>query len=147
MAKRTITTQERDEAVTKLRAMLKPGDKVYTITRRVAASGMSRIIDLACIVPVYDCTYPKGADGFTDYTAKPKKKLRGHEVVNIGWLAGRAGVAFFDADKGGLLMRGCGMDFRFEAVYRLGCILFPDGGKDRTGENRSGGYLLQYQPL
>lgn len=46
MTKKAKIQQERNEAADKLRAMLKPGDTVYTVLRHVSSNGMFRVIDL-----------------------------------------------------------------------------------------------------
>lgn len=98
-------------AKSELRKIIKPGDAVYTILRRVSASGMSRDISV-CIVQ----------NGY---------------IRNLDNLAGDAcGIA--NANGPGLRMAGCGMDMGFSLVYSLGRALFPQGfgtvGKNSDGK-------------
>jgi len=92
---------QREEARASLRELLKPGDTVSTVLRRVSASGMSRSIS-----PVI-C----GEDGPTDLT----------------WLVIRALDENFDRKNGGVKVGGCGMDMGFHLVYNLSSVLFPAG--------------------
>lgn len=132
--------QDQQEAITKLRGMLKPGDTVYTIVNSVAKSGMSRRISL--YVPVCGDT---------------------PAIENITWEVAHAfgepvkqrGAYVQDA---GLWVSGCGMDMCFATVYNLGRVLFPEGfgeegthpttgAKVRPGcrENAAGAVDLGYQ--
>jgi len=88
---------ERQEAVEQLRGMVKPGDTVYTILRKVSRSGMSRQISVVL-------------DGMNDVT----------------WLVARA-IGWTMADSGGLKVSGCGMDMGYHVVTVLSRALFPDG--------------------
>lgn len=107
----TMTTkkekaQSRDEAIAYLRKILNPGDRITCTVLHVSASGMSRSIMLQ--VPV--------ADSYGT--------LR---IQDISWRVADAIGERFDLKNGGVVMRGCGMDMRFAAVYYLGRVLFPDG--------------------
>lgn len=102
-----ISKSEREEALNKLRAFLKPGDIVYCVLRSVSRSGMSRKLDFYC---------RNGED--------------------MQWLTGfmvRAGIAgMTQSDKdwrasNGATIQGCGMDMGFHAVYCLGHALWPGG--------------------
>lgn len=106
-----------------------PGACVYcVISKTPGASGMTRSIKL--LVP---------------YTDK-----YGSGVADISWLAAKLGVADFDRTNGGLKMRGCGMDMGFQAVYNLGCALWPEGTPEPHGERNgepdsNGGYALKHR--
>jgi hypothetical protein len=150
-----ISTTERAEAASELRKLLKPGQTVYTIMRHCSASGMSRVIDLAIVVPDIEKVYPlRPADqaeyvGQKDYEAKPKKHLRGHVIRSIGWLAAKAMADNFDRDRQGIKIGGCGMDMGFALVYNLGSTIWPKGTPKphgrRNGEPDSdGGYALKH---
>lgn len=93
--------QERDEAITRLREWLKPGDTVYCILRHVSRSGMLRVIDLAATV--------------------------NGETVNIGRTAAVAMADPYDYDRRGIRIPGAGMDMGFALVYNLGRTLWPSG--------------------
>jgi hypothetical protein len=134
MSKKSERQAERDEAIAKLRDILKPGDTVWTILRHVSASGMSRSIS----------TVIKGKDGPED----------------ISWLVCRATDDTFDRKHDGIKVGGCGMDMGFDLVYRLGRALFPKGFIPRDagkayGRNGSpadeldsdGGYALYHRWL
>ena len=95
----TTKTQERTEAIERLRKMLPPGSTVYTIARHVSRSGMSRSISLVTVEPtVY------GPDG---------------EPFDISWLAARAMGDRIDQNHGGIKIGGAGMDMGFALVYNL----------------------------
>lgn len=46
VTKRSLKQQESEQALERLREMIKPGDTIYTILRHRAKSGMYRAIDL-----------------------------------------------------------------------------------------------------
>lgn len=98
--------KDRAESIATLRAILKPGDTVYTILNHVSSSGMMRRISL-CV----------GS---------------GKDVKNITWDAARAlGDPIQQGGKyvqdAGMVVKGCGMDMGFHIVYGLSRTLFPDG--------------------
>lgn len=96
--------RERDEAITRLREWLKPGDTVYTIVQSVSRSGMSREIRVIL---------PKCEDGSV------RMLHPNHAVATaIGAKLGK---------RDGIKIGGCGMDMGFWLVYELGRALFPDG--------------------
>ena len=94
--------KQQEEAITRLRETLKPGDTVYTILRHVSRSGMSRSISVVQV----------GQDG---------------GVFDWTWAVARAIGERIDEKHDGVKMGGCGMDMGFETVYRLSWKLFPDG--------------------
>lgn len=117
-------TTERDHAIMDLKALIKPGDKVYTILRHRAASGMFRVIDLFVI--------------------------KNDEPVSITWAACKATGSTYNRRHEGMAAPGCGLDVGFEAVYNIGRALWENGdGKYKTGRNgmsgpeTDGGYLLR----
>ena len=93
--------EERQEAAESLRALIAPGDTIYTILRHVSRSGMSRSISLYAIRD----GKPRWLDG---YAAKVTERAldRLHDGIKIG---------------------GCGMDMGFALVYNLSRALWPDG--------------------
>lgn len=119
-----ISKNDKMEALSDLRAMLKPGDTIYTRLKHVSRSGMMRVIDLFVI--------------------------RDNEPMHITWLACEAtGTAYHDKHDG-MRMDGCGMDMGFAAVYHLGRVLWPNGTPEphgtRNGEpDRDGGYALKHR--
>lgn len=127
---------ERDEAIQRLREMLKPGDEVYTSLTHVSSSGMTRGIKV--LVPIVD-----------EYSREGKPYIH-----DISYLVARAIPAPMHA-KGGVKVGGCGMDMGFSLVYELGYCLFPEGfslpeGKrgrngDTSGYERDGGYALKHR--
>jgi len=134
MAKPTkAQLSEKEEALTYLRMVLRPGAKVYTKVEHVARSGMSRRISLYMAI-IED--------------NKP-------EIVNVTWYVARALGYKRNPHDGGITVSGCGMDMCFETVYNLGRVLFPKGGSlkhspRRAQEERAGnkiecdgGYLLR----
>src|SRR3990167_9299796 len=98
--KRQALENEKQEAIARLRAMLKPGSTVYTILRHVSRSGMSRTIGAQVI-----------KDG---------------EPVDIAAWAAKAIGQPLDRDRRGVKMGGCGMDMGFELVYNLSYWLFKN---------------------
>lgn len=153
MSKAQEKRDERADALRQLRALLKPGAKVYTILRHASSSGMSRVIDLAIPVREYRDVYPRAADGSTDYDAKPRRVFVGLRIRNIGYLAARAmGYTFENGRHYGIRVGGCGMDMGFHLVYNLGATLWPKGTPKphgmRNGEpDRCGGYALNHEWL
>jgi hypothetical protein len=112
---------EQQDALARIREIVKPGDTIYCVLAHVARSGMSREIKL----------YHHGPDGHS-------------------WLSGlvaRAGIAKL-GKRGGNIMGGCGMDMGFALVYELGYALWPHGTAQphgtRNGEpDTEGGYALK----
>ena len=121
---------EREDAKTRLLAMLKPGDRVYTVLRHVSAYGMSRHISLVVAT--------------TDHDGKPA-------VTSIDWLAARL-LSCRRHTRGGLVVTGCGTDTGFHVVYALGSALWPGGtpephGWRNGGPDTAGGYALKHEWL
>ena len=98
MTKKALQAQQ--EARGHLRAILKPGDTIYTVLRHVSKSGMSRDIDL----------YLMSADG--------PLYLSGYAATALGERR---------APDQGIRVGGCGMDMGFHLVYNLSSALYPDG--------------------
>ena len=123
-------TEQREEALTYLRKILKPGDTVQTVLRSVSKSGMYRRIDL--------------------YTIKDG------QMVYLSGYAGRVLGINRHPNKQGLGVSGCGMDMGFHLVYSLSHALFPKGFKTtkktihrngtKNGErDNDGGYALHHE--
>lgn len=91
---------EQAEAIAALRAMLTPGDTLYTILRHVSRSGMSRRLDVVVV--------------------------QGGEPRTI---TGQVAQALGDSapTRDGLRVDGCGMDVGFHVVYNLARTLWPSG--------------------
>ena len=105
-----------------LRALLSPGQTVYTILRHVSASGMTRRISL--------CAIADGGLRHLDNLVAALLDYRQHK-------------------HSGLIVTGCGMDMGFHLVYNLGAALWPDGTPTphgtRNGEpDSAGGYALNH---
>lgn len=99
----TITKQEKQEALVKLRELLPPGSTVYTVLRHVSRSGMQRRI--SCYT-LHD--YGKGT-----------------EIVWLDGLIHRAcGIRIYRGWQDALVVNGCGMDMGFHIVYELGYTLW-----------------------
>lgn len=96
--------REQQEAVTKLREHLKPGNTVYTILRHCSQSGMQRRISLV--------VFKKNKPLFLDYWASKA----------LGWR--------LDRDKEGIIVSGCGMDMGFHLVYTMSRVIFKGARKD-----------------
>lgn len=94
-----VSKSDRAEAIARLHEVLKPGDTVHTVLRHVSRSGMQREIDLY--------------------------KIENNEPR---WLTGYACNALGWRRKGDhMVLRGCGMDMGFHAVYSLSRVLFSGG--------------------
>lgn len=106
MSAKSRKDADQQEAITRLREWLKPGETVYTSLESVSRSGMSRKIGVH-----YFYTDEKG------------------EIVKL-WLTRLVATACgfrFDYKSESLVIGGCGMDMGFHVVYTLGRVLFPDG--------------------
>ena len=99
---------ERQEAIEKLRGMVKPGDTLYAILRHVSRSGMQRTIDVWVMME----------DG---------------PFSIAEWAAMVVGEPL-DRNRWGVKVRGAGMDMGFGLVYNLSYALFPRGTFVCVGE-------------
>lgn len=141
--KKAMAEQEQAEAAKELRKLVKPGDRIYTVLRHRASSGMFRVIDLVIPVREYRDIYPPKANpsypGESDYSAKPKRVFVGIRLRSIGYTAAKAMGDKWDSDRGGIAAGGCGMDMGFHLVYNLGRSLYPGGvncaGRERCQSN------------
>ena len=115
---------QRDEAITRLRELLKPGQTVYTILNHRSQSGMSRSI--SCVIA-----------------------MKNGEIMKLDRFVALAFNDKIDQKNGGLIVTGCGMDMGFHVVYNLGRALWPAGTrKGRGGKpDNDGGYALNQQWL
>jgi hypothetical protein len=98
--------KEREEAIAKLREILKAGDTVYTILRHVSKSGMLRHISVF--------TFPGGEPMQWDYNV----------ARALDWPL---------AKGNGIKVDGAGMDMGFHLVYCLSATLFP--GVNENGKS------------
>ena len=89
---------EQQEAITRLREWVKPGDTLYTLIKSVARSEMSRVIQVIQIV--------NNEPHYLGY--------------NVALALGRS----YDRKQEGVRVNGCGMDMGFELIYALSCKLF-----------------------
>lgn len=130
MSKSQEKQQEKQEAIARLRELVKPGDAVYTILRHVSRSGMRRVIDVVVLTK----------DG----------------PLSVGYLFARALGARFDRDRGGVVVGGCGMDMGFHLVYEGSYRIFDEdprlGAWQTEQDNRRGlptdaGYALKQRWL
>lgn len=134
----TTRERERQEAIERLRAFLKPGDTVYTIVRHVSSSGMSRVIDLYAML--------------------------NNEPVWLSYMASKAIGMPMHPKYQGVKVGGCGMDMAFHLVYELSAVLFrgdftcsgehcpsndhSNGDRDHTPHQHSdGGYALRKRDM
>lgn len=92
---------ERENAIARLREMVKPGDTVYTVLRHVSRSGMQRSISVVIV-----------QDGVPH---------------DMSWAVARVLEWRFDRDRDGIKVNGCGMDMGFHLVYSLSYALYPKG--------------------
>jgi hypothetical protein len=98
MSKTAEKQAARDEAIDRLREMIKPGDTVSTVLRHVSRSGMSRSISVM----------HADEDGISD----------------VSYLVARALDDKIDQVNGGVKVGGCGMDMGFHLVYNLSRTLY-----------------------
>lgn len=91
---------EREKAAEYLKESLKPGDTVYTILRKVSASGMSRCLDL--------------------YTIRDNCPLR------LTWNAAKVLESRYDRKAEALRVDGAGMDMGYSTVTHLSYKLFGE---------------------
>lgn len=118
----------RNEAITSLKELIKPGDTVYTVLRHKSASGMRRFLDVFVIKYGEPLRITCGVGIAADYSYNRK-----HEALTVD---------------------GCGMDVGFGLVYKLSATMWPGGdGSYKTGRNgmsgpeTDGGYLLKHRWL
>lgn len=132
---------EKLQAIESLRAIVKPGDTVYTILRHVSSSGMTRHIS---VIVIGDDKKPM----MLDYLIT---KVLGYKRVPM--------------NKGeGVIVGGAGMDMGYHLVYNLSRALFADtfecigdncpandhvnGDNNRKPHKHSdGGYALRHEWL
>jgi hypothetical protein len=109
MAKRQISKSEketyRQNAVERLRQLIKPGDKLYTIVKSCSGSGTYRHIAVIAATPNVD-----------NYSPVTNISNLVTDVLDWKW---------HDDDSVGV--SGCGMDMGFHVVHELSERLFPDG--------------------
>lgn len=111
--------QERAEAREKLRAIVDPSKKIYTMLRHVSASGMSRDISLFVV--------------------------EGDTLRNITHLAAQAlGERVRDIHgQWAIRVGGCGMDMGFHLVWNISWVLYSTGDLAADNANRVGYVLRQ----
>lgn len=119
-----IPASVKADSLATLRAMLSPNDTIFTVTRHVSSSGMSRSIDCYVI-----------RDNNPLWISRHVANVTGH-----GW----------DAKREAVKVGGCGMDMGFHVVYSLGYALWPNGTETphgtRNGEpDTDGGYALKHR--
>lgn len=122
MTTKTQAAADKAEAIANLQKWLKRDERIYTVLRHRAASGMTRFIDL--------------------YYIKDNVPHR------ITWQAAKALGWTYDIKREALRVGGCGMDMGFHAVYTLASILFREAPTFRdpvTGEDA--GYSLRHEWL
>lgn len=90
------------QTIEQLQSWIPRGSKVFTIIRQVGRTGMSRQIGLVVI--------DRERPGNLIYATHLVGELLGFKV----------------GDREGLIVRGCGMDFGFDLVYRLAIALYDD---------------------
>lgn len=96
---------DKEAAIARLREWLHPGDTVYTVLRKRAPSGMSRVISTLGLH-----VDPNRPDvRISDYTYNVAKALE-LKIVDDG-----------------VRVHGTGMDMGFWLVYELSAVLFRDG--------------------
>lgn len=106
--------EDREDAVRRLRELLRPGMEVQCVMRHCSRSGMRRRISLVVV----------GKDG---------------SVFHLDGLAARAlqwsRVRQYPGD--GVVVDGCGMDMGFHVVYSLSSLVFGDYVVRLSGADRA----------
>lgn len=139
-AMKAAKEKARQEVLTELHKMLKPGDTVMTVLRHVSSSGMSRNISLFAMVKNH----------------KGETHLR-----NLDWLAAQALDMKLAENTAGIRTGGVGMDMGFKLVYDLASTMWPEGfgcigegcpsndhvNRENRSHHRDGGYALEHQWL
>jgi hypothetical protein len=95
-----IDKQEQQDAINRLKEILKPGDTIYTVVTHVSKSGMSRHIKAYA--------------------------LKDNQLIWLNWYIEKI-LGWKRADDDATKVDGCGMDMGFELVYTLSSKLFPNG--------------------
>lgn len=118
--------EQQQKALAYLREYLQPGSTVWSVWRGTSASGMTRWFDFYAI--------------------------QDNEPLRLTYLMCTAMDYSYDNRREALKTGGCGMDMAWQAVYQLGCHLWPDGTPEphgtRNGEPDSeGGYALNHRSL
>lgn len=96
-----LKAQEQEDALFTLRELLPVDAVVYTVLKHCSSSGMQRVIQPLAVV-----------DG---------------KILDLTFLAARAGLHRRDDKRGGLVLRGCGMDMGFSLVYDIAHAVHGDG--------------------
>jgi hypothetical protein len=107
MKRAALAHQKQQSGKIEALALLGDNRNVYTILRRVSASGMTRAISL--------------------------KTIKDGELIDITWTAARAlGENCSEVNGQNVIkVQGVGMDMGFHIVYNLSSVLFA--GQDRAG--------------
>lgn len=158
MSRQSQKAQERQQAIERLREILKPGDTVYTIIRHVSRSGMQRSIQLLKF-PITEegpcsCGLLRHHDVHQDVPGKSYHPYAGTPTVGrpfyLGRLAATALGWAYDHKNEGVKVDGCGMDMAFHTVYSLSSVLFrdlPEGPGLSPGGRKDAGYWLSKESL
>lgn len=141
MSNKTINPTEKEIAIEKLSQLIQPGDEISYMIRQVSASGIMRRISFFM---------PQKRDSRYDM-AVIKAKGNGLEVICLDYLISNA-IGYRQHDKGGIVVKGCGMDMGYHVIYLLGSALWPNGTPKPHGirnglPDTAGGYALRYRQL
>lgn len=102
MARNTVTIEERDDAIARLRDIYRPGTRVTTLVTHT--TGSSQVV----------LVLGQSNDSSTG-------------VTDLSWLIRRALGVPMHQTRRGVVMNGGGMDLSFQLVYNLGRTLYDDG--------------------
>lgn len=123
VSKKTYVAAQKERALEQLRKLCPVGSTVYTVLKKVSASGMLRHIALIVI----DKGEPRNISGLVS------------NALDYRWTDGDA-----------LVVGGCGMDMGFSVVYNLAAAIWRDAPAEqdrRPGDSRSPGYNLNQKWL
>ena len=99
ITKKQLKEEDKQEARESLKRLLTPGQTIYTVLKKVSASGVYRKIDLLAVI-----------EG---------------KIKNMNWYYLRASGDSIKNWEKGIGVGGAGMDMGFHLVYNLGRICGP----------------------
>ena len=98
-------TMTKEEAIKRLKEVIKKGDTLYTQLNHVSQSGMTRHISVRQIKNNYPLDWTRLVSVALDWK-EAKNRFGGYNGIKVG---------------------GCGMDMGFHLIYTLSSVLYDDG--------------------
>lgn len=139
MSTRRLTKSETEHLTKECRELLERHERIYGIVRRVARSGMSRVIDFYVLEPVGDISNVLPVRISNLLAAVYNRETDGSSRSWTG-------------DVGGVKIGGCGMDMGWHVVYSVRQALglgetgpqYVDGKTREGALNHESGYPVSY---